>query len=62
MLREIWLNIGIKKVNTYKGVIVKVLLDNSATRMFIDKRAVAKHRFRLQKLERLIIVITWQNG
>ena len=30
---------------------VKVLLDSSATGMFMDKRMVAKHGFRLQRLE-----------
>jgi len=30
--------------------------DSDATRMFMDKRIVARHRFKLQKLERLIIV------
>jgi len=35
---------------------VKALLDSGATRMFKDKRMVAKHRFKLQKLERPIIV------
>ena len=56
MLRKVWLNIGIEKINTHKGITVKVLLDSGVTEMFIDKRTAAKHRFRLQKLERPIIV------
>jgi len=40
----------------YKGVMVKVLLDSGATGMFMDKRMIAKHGFRLQKLKRLIAV------
>jgi len=56
MLREVWLNIGVEKVNTHEGVIVKVLLDNGVTEMFIDKRITAKHGFKLQKLERPIMV------
>jgi len=56
MLRKVWLNIGIEKIDTHKGITVKVLLDSGATEMFIDKRTAAKHRFRLQKLERPIIV------
>ena len=50
-LRDIWLKIGIEKVNTYEEVIVKALLDSGTTGMFMDKRTVAKHGFRLQKLE-----------
>jgi len=52
----VWLNIGIEKIDTHKGVVVKALLDSGATGMFMDKRTVAKHRFMLEKLERPIIV------
>ena len=57
MLREVWLNIGIEKVDTHKGITVKVLLDSGTMEMFIDHKIVAKYRFRLQKLERPIVVI-----
>jgi len=40
----------------YKGVIVKVLLDSSMIEMFMNKRMVAKYGFKLQKLERPIMV------
>jgi len=56
MLREMWLNIGVEKVNMHKGVTVKALLDSGATGMFIDKRMAAKYGFKLQKLERPIVV------
>jgi len=56
MLREVWLNVGVEKLDTYEGVTVKALLDSSATRMFMDRRMAARHRFKLQKLERLIMV------
>jgi len=44
MLREVWLNIGVEKVDTHEGVTVKVLLDSSTTRMFMDKEIAAKIR------------------
>jgi len=56
MLREVWLNIGVEKLDTHKGVTVKALLDSGTMGMFIDKRTAAKHGFRLQKLERPIMV------
>jgi len=56
MLREVWLSIGVEKLDTYEGVTVKALLDSGAIWMFMNKRIVAKHGFRLQKLERPIIV------
>ena len=56
ILREVWLNIGIEKLDTHEGVTVKALLDSSATGMFMDKRTAARHGFMLQKLERPIMV------
>ena len=56
MLREVWLNIRIEKLDTHEGVIVKMLLDSGAMEMFMDKRTAARHGFTLQKLERPIIV------
>jgi len=56
MLRKVWLNIGVEKIDTYKDVAVKVLLDSSITEMFMDRRTTAKYGFKLQKLERSIPV------
>ena len=50
------MSIEVKKLDTYEGITVKVLLNSGVTGMFMDKRMVAKHRFKLQKLERLIMV------
>ena len=44
--------IGMEKVNTHEGVTVKVLLDSEATGMFVDKKFVEKHGFRLEELDR----------
>ena len=40
----------------HEGIIVKALLDSSATEMFMNKKMAAKHGFRLQKLERPVVV------
>jgi len=56
MLREVWLNIGIEKLDTHEGVTVKALLDSGTTGMFIDKKMAVKHGFRLQELERPVTV------
>ena len=45
MLKEVWLNIGIEKVDTHKGVIVKVLLDSGIIGMFMDRKMAARYRF-----------------
>ena len=36
------MNIGVEKIDTHKGVTVKVLLDSGITGVFMDKRLVAK--------------------
>ena len=56
MLREVWLNIGVDKVDIHKGVTVKALLDSSVIGMFMDCKMAARYGFRLQKLERPIVV------
>jgi len=56
MLREIWLNIGVDKINTHEDVIVKALLDSGTTGVFMNKRLAAKQGFKLQKLERPLVV------
>ena len=56
MLREVWMNIGVEKIDTHEGVMIKALLDSGATRMFIDRQMTARHGFKLQKLDRPIAV------
>ena len=56
MLREVWLNIEIEKIDTHEGVAVKALLDSDATEMFMDKRTAVKHGFILKELEKSIMV------
>ena len=56
MLREVWMNIGVEKLDTYEGVTIKALLDSGATGMFMNKRMAARYRFKLQKLKRPIAV------
>ena len=36
ILREVWLNIGVEKIDMHEGVIVKALLDSGAMGMFMD--------------------------
>ena len=40
----------------HEGITVKALLDSGVTGMFMDKKMAAKYGFRLQKLERPVIV------
>ena len=50
------MNIGVENTDTHEEVTVKALLDSGAMGMFMDKRTAAKHGFKLQKLEKPIMV------
>jgi len=56
ILREVWLNIGVEKIDMHEGVMIKALLDSGATGMFMDRQMAARHGFKLQKLERSLVV------
>jgi len=56
MLREVWMNIGVEKINMHEGIMIKVLLDSGTTGMFMDRQTAARHGFKLQNLDRLIAV------
>jgi len=56
ILREVWLNIGVEKIDMHEGIMIKVLLDSGTTGIFMDRRMAARHGFKLQKLERPIAV------
>jgi len=43
-------------LNTHEGVTIKVLLDSSATEIFMNRKMAARHGFKLQKLKRPIAV------
>ena len=50
------MNIGVEKIDIYKGITVKALLDSGIMGMFMDQKIAVRHGLRLQKLERLIVV------
>ena len=55
-LREVWMKMGLKKLDTHERITVKALLDSRATRIFMDKDFAEKQRFKLVKLEKPIEV------
>ena len=53
-LKEVWINIGLERVDNHKGILVKALLDSRATGMFADRKFIKKNGFKLEKLKRLV--------
>jgi len=56
MLKEVWLDIRVERMDTHQGVIIKALLDSGATGIFMNRKIAAKHEFRLSRLERPVRV------
>jgi len=56
LLREVWFNVGLEKVDTHEGVSVRALLDSGTTDLFISKRLVERQGFKLEKLAKPIKV------
>jgi len=44
-LREVWMTMGIEKIDTHKGRTVRVLLDSGATEMFMSKSLAHKRGY-----------------
>ena len=51
-LKEVWMKVGLEKIDNHEGVSVKALLDSGATGMFADRKFVEKNAFKLEKLRR----------
>ena len=55
-LREVWMKVGMEKLDTHEEVTVKALLDSGATGIFIDKDFTEERGFKLEKLDKLVEV------
>ena len=56
LLREVTIKIGLERINTQKGVIVKALLDSGVTGLVVSSEFVRKQGFKLKKIDRPIYV------
>jgi len=55
-LREIWLKIGLEKLENHEGVAVKALLDSRATGLFMDMTFAKEKGFKMEKLKNPLLV------
>ena len=55
-LREVWLKVGLEKLESHERVAVKALLDCGATGLFIDTTFAKEKGFRMEKLKRPLLV------
>jgi len=55
-LREVWMKVGLEKLDTHEGITVKALLDSGAMGIFMDKDFAEEQGFRLEKLDKPVEV------
>jgi len=55
-LREVWLKIGLEKLESHEGVAVKTLLDSGATDLFMDITFAKEKGFKMEKLKKPLLV------
>jgi len=55
-LREVWLKVGLEKLESHEGVAVKVLLDSGATGLFMDTTFTKEKGFKMEKLKKPLLV------
>jgi len=55
-LREVWLKVGLEKLEGHEGVAVKALLNSSTTGLFMDTTFAKEKRFKIEKLKKPLLV------
>ena len=51
LLREVWMRVGLEKLESHEGIVVKALLDSGATGLFIDTTFAREKGFKMEKLK-----------
>jgi len=55
-LREVWLKVGLEKLESHEEIAVKALLDSRATGLFMDTTFAKKKVFKIEKLKKPLLV------
>jgi len=56
LLREVWMKVGLEKLESHKGVAVKALLDSGATGLFMNTAFAKEKGFRMERLKNPLLV------
>ena len=54
--REVWMKVGLEKLESHAGVAVKALLDSRATGLFMNTAFVKEKGFRMEKMKKPLLV------
>jgi len=52
----VWIKVGLEKIENYKGIVVKALLDSRVTGLFMDTKFAKEKEFKLEKLKKPLLV------
>ena len=55
-LREVWMKVGLEKLESHKGITVKALLDSRATGLFMDMTFAREKGFRMEQMKNPLLV------
>ena len=55
-LREVWMKVGLEKLESHDGITVKALLDSGATDLFMDTTFAREKGFKIERVKKPLIV------
>ena len=55
-LREVWMKVGLEKLENHEGVVVKALLDSGATGLFMDMTFAREKGFKMERMKNSLLV------
>jgi len=55
-LKEVWLKVGLEKLESHEGIAVKALLDSGVTGLFMDITFAKEKGFKMEKLKKPLLV------
>ena len=55
-LREVWIKVGLEKLESHEGVAVKALLDSRATGLFMDTTFAREKGFKIERMKNPLLV------
>jgi len=56
LLKEVWIKVGLEKLENYEGVAVRALLDSGVTGLFMDTTFAREKGFKMEKLKKPLLV------
>jgi len=56
LLWEVWMKVGLKKLENHEGIAVKALLNSEATGLFMDTAFTKKKGLKIKELKNLLLV------